>query len=99
MSVAHIFLDVSDFLFVDGLPCLATCVTVSLYTAIEAEMNAPQINDESIHPVSETKQILRIGHTKFYQLVKNGEIETIMIGRRRFARGASIRKILHKGAS
>jgi excisionase family DNA binding protein len=54
---------------------------------------------EHLNTVAETKSRLRIGHTKFYDLLKKGELETVTIGRRRLVRESSIRKILHQGAS
>lgn len=43
--------------------------------------------------VAEAKAAARVGHTKFYQLVGEGKIQTVKCGRRRLVLCSSIRDL------
>ncbi len=47
--------------------------------------------------VNQTSKILGIGKTKIYELIEDGELESVKIGRRRLIKTKSIHSLL-KGA-
>ncbi len=56
-------------------------------------MNSHLLNDQllTIRDISST---LKIGHTKTYELINAGEIETFTIGRRRMSTPALLQKFI-----
>jgi len=49
--------------------------------------------------VNDTADVLGIGRTKVYELIKVGRLETVKIDRRTLVRTASIRAIAQEGRS
>ena len=51
--------------------------------------------ERKLYPVPETRHRLGgIGHTQFYELVRNGELETVKIGRRTFVASDEIQRFI-----
>lgn len=44
--------------------------------------------------INDTARLLGIGRTHLYQLIRDGKIETISLGRRRLVKFASVRKLV-----
>ncbi len=44
------------------------------------------------------KEALGIGHTKIYELIASGDLQTIKVGRRRLVRTDSIRALVDQAA-
>lgn len=42
-------------------------------------------------------QMLGIGRTRVYELINEGHVETVRIGRRRLVKAASLRKLIEQG--
>lgn len=55
------------------------------------------MHDQSLEPilvsVNEGKKAISVGHTKFYELIREGKIRTVTIGRRRLVEYASLKEI------
>ena len=51
------------------------------------------MNDQLL-TVKDIESTLKLGHTKTYELIRAGEIETFMIGRRRMSTPALIQKFI-----
>ena len=51
---------------------------------------------EQIMTVKETREALRIGHTKMYQLLSSGEIRSFHIGSRRFIRSSDLDRFVNR---
>ena len=51
---------------------------------------------EQIMTVKETREALRIGHTKMYQLLSSGEIPSFHIGSRRFIRSSDLDRFVNR---
>ncbi len=56
-------------------------------------MNDYLLNDELLS-VKDIESALKLGHTKTYELIKAGEIETFTIGSRRMTTPALLRKFI-----
>ncbi len=63
---------------------------------------AAQIPVESVprksYTVKETEQITGLSHTTVHGLIKDGKLESVMIGRRRLIRADSLERLLSDGA-
>jgi hypothetical protein len=44
-------------------------------------------------PILDAFEVIGVGHTKGYQMVKDGLIETVMVGKRRYATRAGLEKL------
>ncbi len=51
---------------------------------------------EQIMTVKETREALRIGHTKMYQLLSGGVIRSFHIGSRRFVRSSDLDSFVNR---
>lgn len=49
--------------------------------------------EQLLYSIADTGEALGIGRSKVYQLINEGKIATVSIGRRRLVRGESIRAI------
>ena len=48
---------------------------------------------------TEARRLLSVGNTKYWALVGSGVLETVMVGRRRHVRYASIQRLVAQGSS
>ena len=51
---------------------------------------------EQIMTVKETREALRIGHTKMYELLSSGLIRSFHIGSRRFVRSSDLDRFVNR---
>ena len=58
-----------------------------------AQMEETQLNNQLLS-VRDIETTLNLGHTKTYELINAGEIETFTIGRRRMTTPALLRKFI-----
>ena len=56
-------------------------------------MNSHLLNDHLLS-VRDIESALKLGHTKTYELIKAGEIETFTIGRRRMTTPSLLKKFI-----
>ena len=49
--------------------------------------------------INDTARAIGIGRTKLYQLINDGELEAVKIGRRTLVKTASIQSLLERGAA
>lgn len=53
------------------------------------------MNPDHLYDATETRQALgKIGLTKFYELLKSGQLKAVKVGRRTFCRGRDIQDYL-----
>ena len=57
-----------------------------------------QVNSYSLS-INDTARAIGIGRTKLYQLINDGELEAVKIGRRTLVKTASIQSLLERGAA
>lgn len=48
--------------------------------------------------INETKKVTGLGHTKVYELINQGKLQTVKIGRRTLVKTASIRALVDQAA-
>jgi excisionase family DNA binding protein len=48
--------------------------------------------------VEATKKALSLGHTKIYELISDGRLQTVKVGRRTLVKTASIRALVDQAA-
>lgn len=76
-----------------------------LATAIAALLAATQTTTETTAPaptlltVTETAELLRCGQTMVYQLLKDGRLASVKIGRRRLVRAADVHRFIEAGGA
>lgn len=49
-------------------------------------------------PINDTARMLGMGRTKVYQLINQGKLDTVKIGKRNYVKMASIRKLVGEAA-
>ena len=52
--------------------------------------------EQQLLTVKEIQSALRLGHTRIYELINSGEIETFKIGRRRMATAEALDKFIKR---
>lgn len=76
-----------------------------LATAIAALLAAAQPTAETatvaptLLTVAETAELLRCGQTTVYQLLKDGRLASVKIGRRRLVRAADVHRFIEAGGA
>lgn len=76
-----------------------------LATAIAALLAATQATAEPTAPaptlltVTETAELLRCGQTMVYQLIKDGRLASVKIGRRRLVRASAVAEFIERGGA
>ena len=60
-----------------------------------AQMEETQLNDQLLS-VRDIESALKLGHTKTYELINAGEIETFIIGSRRMSTPALLQKFIDR---
>ena len=55
--------------------------------------------DSFLTSVKDGRKAVNIGHTKFYELINEGVIETVKVGNRRLVVVESLRKLASQGAA
>lgn len=76
-----------------------------LAAAITALLTAAQSTAEPAPPaptlltVAETTELLRCGQTMVYQLIKDGRLASVKIGRRRLVRAADVYRFIEAGGA
>jgi excisionase family DNA binding protein len=54
--------------------------------------------DKIAHSIDEASKALSLGRTKLYELIGEGRLETVKVGRRTLIKTASIRALVEAGA-
>lgn len=76
-----------------------------LATAIAALLAVTQTTTEPTAPaptlltVAETAELLRCGQTTVYQLIKDGRLASVKIGRRRLVRASAVAAFIEAGGA
>lgn len=53
---------------------------------------------DSLLTIADTRKIIPVGVTKIYEMIAARELETVCIGRRRYVRLSSVKRIIENGA-
>lgn len=53
---------------------------------------------DSLLTIEDTRKIIPVGVTKIYKMIAAGQIETVRIGRRRYVRLSSVKRVIETGA-
>jgi excisionase family DNA binding protein len=56
------------------------------------------IEPNAVYTVKEAAQLLKMGEATVWRMVKNGEVESIKLGKSRRIRGQDLLSLLEKGA-
>jgi excisionase family DNA binding protein len=54
---------------------------------------------DSLLTIDDTRKIIPVGVTKIYEMIAAGDLETVRIGRRRYVRLSSVKRIIAQGAA